>query len=78
MEFILGSIDNLLQQAGMTRKNIIHITFFTTEMEGFFESYDVYSNWIKEAKIRPTQSAIGISQLVMPEMKLEIEITGAR
>lgn len=78
MEFILGSIDNLLEQAGMTRENIIHITFFTTEMEGFLESYDVYSNWIKEAKIRPTQSAIGINQLVMPEMKLEIEITGAR
>ena len=78
MEFILGSIDNLLEQAGMTRENIIHITFFTTEMEGFLESYDVYCNWIKEAKIRPTQSAIGINQLVMPEMKLEIEITGAR
>ncbi|WP_411766165.1 RidA family protein [Winogradskyella sp. A3E31] len=78
MEFILDAIDKLLTQAGMTRKNIVHINFFTTEMEGFLESYEVYANWIKEAKIRPTQSAIGINQLVMPEMKLEIEITGAQ
>jgi enamine deaminase RidA (YjgF/YER057c/UK114 family) len=78
MEFILNSIDGLLEQAGMTRKNIIHITFYTTDMEGFLGNYDVYSNWIKEANIRPTQSAIGVNQLVSPEMKLEIEITGAQ
>lgn len=78
MEFILNAIDDLLQKAGMERKNIIHITFYTTDMEGFLGNYDVYSNWIKEAKIRPTQSAIGVNQLVSPEMKLEIEITGAR
>ncbi len=78
MEFILNSIDSLLEQAGMTRKNIIHITFYTTDMEGFLGNYDVYSNWIKEANIRPTQSAIGVNQLVSPEMKLEIEITGAQ
>ncbi|NNC70140.1 MAG: RidA family protein [Flavobacteriaceae bacterium] len=78
LEFILDAIDNLLKQAGMNRENIIHINFFTTEIEGFLANYDVYSNWIKEAKIRPTQSAIGISQLVMPEMKIEVEITGAR
>ena len=78
MEFILNSIDNLLEQAGMERKNIIHVNFYTTEMEGFLENYDVYSNWIKMANIRPTQSAIGVNQLVSPEMKLEIEVTGAR
>lgn len=78
MEFILNSIDGLLEQAGMTRKNIIHITFYTTDMEGFLGNYDVYSNWIKEANIRPTQSAIGVNQLVSPEMKLEIEVTGAQ
>ncbi|MEQ9279806.1 MAG: Rid family hydrolase [Balneola sp.] len=78
MEFILNSIYGLLEQAGMTRKNIIHITFYTTDMEGFLGNYDVYSNWIKEANIRPTQSAIGVNQLVSPEMKLEIEVTGAQ
>ncbi|HAH51938.1 MAG TPA: hypothetical protein DF712_05025 [Balneola sp.] len=78
MELILHSIDSLLKQAGMTRKNIIHIIFYTTDMEGFLGNYDVYSNWIKEANIRPTQSAIGVNQLVSPEMKLEIEVTGAQ
>ncbi|MFC4721688.1 RidA family protein [Geojedonia litorea] len=78
MEFILNTIDNLLYQAKMSRNNIIHISFYTTDMEGFLESYEVYSNWIKEAGVRPTQSAIGVNQLVMPDMKLEIEITGAR
>lgn len=78
MEFILKSIEDLLNQAGMSKKNIIHVTFYTTEMEGFLGNYDVYASWIQEANIRPTQSAIGVNQLVSPEMKLEIEVTGAR
>ena len=78
MEFILGTIDKLLAQAGMKRENIIHLTFYTTDMEGFLANYDVYAQWIKEAKIRPTQSAIGINQLVTPDVVLEIEITAAQ
>ena len=78
MEFILNVIDGLLDQAGMNRQNIIHVNFFSTEIEGFLENYDVYSNWIKDVQIRPTQTAIGVNQLVMPSMKIEIEITAAR
>ncbi|NNC83735.1 MAG: RidA family protein [Flavobacteriales bacterium] len=78
MEFILNAIDDLLKQAGMERKDIIHVNFYTTDMEGLLGNYDVYATWIKEAGIRPTQSAIGVAQLVSPDMKLEIEVTGAR
>lgn len=77
LEFILGAIDDLLKQAGCSRKNIIHVNFFTTDMDGFLQNYDVYSDWIKEGGVRPTQSALGIDRLVMPEMKLEMEITAA-
>ena len=76
--FILEMVDNLLERAGLARENIIHVRFFTTDMTGFLESYGTYANWIREAGIRPPQSAIGINQLVVPELKLEMEVTAAR
>ncbi len=78
MKYILETIDKLLATADMTRSNIVHIRFFTTNMSAFLENYGVYSEWIKEAGIRPSQSAIGINQLVMPELLLEIEVTAAQ
>ncbi len=77
MKFILKAIDALLEQAGLTRKNIIHIRFYTINMNAFLSSYDVYSNWIKAAKIKPPQTAIGVDQLAAPELMLEVEITAA-
>ena len=77
MKFILKAIDGLLVQAGLTRKSIIHIRFYTINMKAFLSSYDVYVGWIKEAPRRPPQTAIGVHELAAPGLMLEIEITAA-
>ena len=77
IEFSLAAIDDLLARAGMKRENIIHVHFFTTDMEAFLNNYDVYGTWIKEANIRPPQSTLGVNQLAVPDLKIEIEVTAA-
>ena len=77
MESSLANIDEVLAKAGMSRKNIVGLRFFTTDIDGFLANYDVYADWIAEAGTRPPQSLLGIQRLVFPELMVEIEADAA-
>jgi len=77
MECALANVDAILDNADMNRANIVALRFFTTEVDGFLENYDVYANWIGEAEIRPPQSLIGVQRLVLPDLVVEIEVEAA-
>jgi enamine deaminase RidA (YjgF/YER057c/UK114 family) len=77
MECALANIDEILAKAGMTRKNVLSLRFFTTDVDGFLANYDVYANWIVEAGTRPPQSLLGVQRLVLPELMVEIEAAAA-
>lgn len=73
----LANIDSILAKAEMGRENLVHLRFFTTEIDAFLENYDVYAEWIGIAGTRPPQSLIGVDRLVFPELKVEIEATAS-
>ncbi len=73
----LDSVDELLVEAGMNRSNIVFINFFTTDIDGFLENYQVYADWISPAGVMPPQSLIGVARLVMPDLLVEIEVQAA-
>ena len=73
----LASIDELLAGAGMDRSNIVFLNFFTTDIDGFMENYDVYAEWIAPAGVMPPQSLIGVARLVFPDLLVEIEVQAA-
>ena len=75
MEGALANVDAVLAKAGMSRKNVLSLRFFTTDIDGFLANYDVYAAWIGEAGTRPPQSLIGVSRLVMPDLVVEVEAT---
>lgn len=77
MECALANVDAILDKADMNRANIVALRFFTTEVDGFLENYDVYANWIGEAELRPPQSLIGVQRLVLPDLVVEIEVEAA-
>jgi enamine deaminase RidA (YjgF/YER057c/UK114 family) len=77
MEAALANVNAVLEKAEMTRANVTSLRFFTTDIDGFLENYDVYAGWIAEAGTRPPQSLIGVSRLVLPALKVEIEATAA-
>ena len=73
MQLSLANVDAVLQNAGMNRSNILSLRFFTTDIDGFLENYDVYSEWIQVAGTRPPQSLLGVNRLALPELLVEIE-----
>lgn len=77
MEHTFRNIDAVLKKAGMGRENLVALRFFTTDIDGFLANYDVYAEWIAPAGIRPPQSLIGVSRLVLPELMVEIEVEAA-
>lgn len=77
MEAALANVDAVLAEAGMNRSNLVSLRFFTTEMEGFLENYDVYAGWISEAGIMPPQSLIGVACLASPKWMIEVEVEAA-
>ena len=77
MTAALASVDELLAEAGMDRSNIVFINFFTTDIDGFLEHYQVYAEWIAPSGIMPPQSLIGVARLVLPDLLVEIEVQAA-
>lgn len=77
METSLANIDAVLERAGMDRSNVLTRRFFTTDIDGVLENYDVYVGWIEPAEIRPPQSLLGVERLVFPELVVEIEALAA-
>ncbi|NND60841.1 MAG: RidA family protein [Gammaproteobacteria bacterium] len=77
MQAALANVDDVLTTADMTRSDIVSLRFFTTDIDGFLENYDVYADWIGSAGIRPPQSLLGVQRLVLPDIVVEIEVEAA-
>lgn len=73
LKIALANIDAILKKAGMERSNLVFIRFYTTSVRELRRNYDVYAEWITEADIRPPQSLIGVKNLVMPGLLIEVE-----
>jgi enamine deaminase RidA (YjgF/YER057c/UK114 family) len=43
MEAALANVNAVLEKAEMTRANVTSLRFFTTDIDGFLENYDVYA-----------------------------------
>ena len=73
----LANIHAVLDEAGMSRQNIVSLRFFATGIDGFLENFDMYAEWIAAAGTRPPQSLLGVNQLVLEDILLEIEAEAA-
>ena len=77
LSYALGLIDGLLERAGMSRDNIVFVRFYSIDNSAFLENYDVYASWIAEANIAPPQSDIGVAELAIPGLLIEVEVVAA-
>ncbi len=69
---VLAKIDRLLELAGMSRENIVFVRFYSNDNASFLENYDVYASWISEVDIKPPQSDIGVKELAIPGLLIEV------
>jgi enamine deaminase RidA (YjgF/YER057c/UK114 family) len=71
VEIAMRNLATVLEQVGMTLTNVVKLTVFTTAID------DLFPNWSSVAGSLapnvPAATLIGITRLVYPELKVEIE-----
>ena len=77
LSYALDLIDGLLERAGMSRGNIVFVRFYSVDTAAFLDNYDVYADWIGEVDVAPSQSDIGVAELAVPGLLIEVEVVAA-
>jgi enamine deaminase RidA (YjgF/YER057c/UK114 family) len=78
---IIQALDNLetvLTGAGFTFADVMRLNYYTTDVDRFFESYEVMATRLAEAGCRSAGTMLGVSCLAFPELLVEFEATAIR
>jgi enamine deaminase RidA (YjgF/YER057c/UK114 family) len=74
----LDNLETVLRQAGYTLADIVRLNYYTTDIDAFFESYELVTTRLREARCKPASTLLGVQRLAFPELLVEIEATAAR
>ncbi|WP_246710167.1 RidA family protein [Martelella soudanensis] len=72
---IFARIDDLLKQAGTDRSKLLNVSIWLVDLDEFTEFNTLWQGWLKD--VRPPARATVGARLVMPGLKLEIQVTAA-
>jgi enamine deaminase RidA (YjgF/YER057c/UK114 family) len=53
----------------------VRLNYYTTDVDRFFEEYDVLTARLAEFGCRPAATLLGVTRLAFPELLVEIEAT---
>jgi enamine deaminase RidA (YjgF/YER057c/UK114 family) len=71
VEIAMNNLATVLDRAGMTLANVVKLTVFTTAIDDLFPDWSPVASRL--APNIPAATLIGITRLVYPELKVEIE-----
>jgi enamine deaminase RidA (YjgF/YER057c/UK114 family) len=71
----VDNIEAVLAGAGMTLRNVVRLTIYTTDADAMMGSWGVLAERLGAADVRPACTLIGITRLAFPELMVEIEAT---
>lgn len=71
----LDNLETVLQEAGFTLSDVVRLNVYTTDVDGFFEAYEVLASRLGEAGCRHAGTLLGVSRLAFPELLVELEAT---
>jgi enamine deaminase RidA (YjgF/YER057c/UK114 family) len=74
----LDNLETVLRQAGFTLADIVRMNYYTTDVDRFFESYEVVATRLAEARCKPASTLLGVQRLAFPELLVELEATAAQ
>ncbi len=73
---ILSRIDDLLEQSGSDKSNLLTATIWLTSMDDFDEMNSVWDSWVPSGDA-PARACVE-SKLAFPQFTVEISVTAAR
>ncbi|KGF70458.1 hypothetical protein LL06_04930 [Hoeflea sp. BAL378] len=72
---VFARIDDLLAQAGTDRSRLLTASIWLVDLDDFAEFNVLWRDWLKDQR-PPARATVGAS-LVLPGLKLEIQVTAA-
>lgn len=80
-EQALQAIDNLetvLHEAGFELADIIRLTTYVTDVDAYRQAAPAVGKRLRQARVKQAASLIGVAELALPELLVEIEATAAK
>ncbi len=75
MKAAVDNLEAVLEGAGMSLGNVVHLTIYTTDVDPMLESWDALAGRLAAADVAPPQTLLGVARLAFPELMVEIEAT---
>ncbi len=72
---VMDNLETVLREAGAELSDVVRLNYYTTDVDRFFEAYDVAAERLAEAGCRPASTLLGVERLAYPELLVEIEAT---
>ena len=71
----LDNLEMVLKEAGLNLSNVVRLNVYTTDVDRFFEAYEVAARRLAENGCRFASTLLGVQRLAFPELLVEIEAT---
>jgi enamine deaminase RidA (YjgF/YER057c/UK114 family) len=71
------NLETVLREAGLGLSDVVRLNYYTTDVDRFFEAYEVVDTRLTESGCRPSATLLGVASLAFPELLVEIEATAA-
>jgi enamine deaminase RidA (YjgF/YER057c/UK114 family) len=71
----LDNVEAVLEAAGMSLSDVVHISTYTTDVDAFFAAYPEMVARLAAAGVEPPHTLVGISRLAFAGLLVEIEVT---
>ena len=73
----MDNLETVLKAAGLNLSNVVRLNYYTTNVDAFFEGYDVVTSRLEKAGCKTAATLLGVVRLFLPEVLVEIEATAA-
>jgi enamine deaminase RidA (YjgF/YER057c/UK114 family) len=71
----LENLEMVISNAGYQCQDIVRLNIFTTSATDFFNSFQVFTDWISEHGVKEAMTLLEVKGLAFDTLKIELEAT---
>ena len=76
--YAFDNLAEVLAQAGFGLSDVVRLNYYTTNVDEFFQHYDVATSRLDAAAAKVSATLLGVTRLAFPQLLVEIEATAVK
>ena len=73
----LANLKTVVEAAGGSLRDVVRLNYYTTDVKALFAAWRDVTTALSAAGCKPASTVLGVGQLALPELLVEIEATAA-